>query len=125
MVAGRSTRSLGVIVKRAAPQIATTSIEEGLDFAASLLARAVDARARIDSTRAPDLAAGLAQYISFRYVGELQLALEMICDLGNMCGRELTTPEPFWRQAQWIAERLELKGENYSTLAIPTEYQQQ
>jgi hypothetical protein len=106
------------------PKISTASIEEGLDFAASLVTVAIEARATKDPAFAPDLAIGLAQYVRFRYVGELQLALEMMADLGNMCGTQLTSPQQFWHQLQWIATKMELEGEEYSTLSIPTEHQQ-
>jgi hypothetical protein len=48
----------------------------------------------------------------------------MMADLGNMCGTQLTSPQQFWHQLQWIATKMELEGEEYSTLSIPTEHQQ-
>ena len=58
--------------------IATSSIEEGLDFALNLI---VDATARAggrDSDLAPSLLRQLSGFISLRYAGELRLALEYL-----------------------------------------------
>ncbi len=56
--------------------IATSSIEEGLDLACSMLVDALQASARDEANDARGILSSLAQYVRFRYVGELRLAFE-------------------------------------------------
>jgi hypothetical protein len=106
------------------PEIVTASVEEGLDFAASLIAGPIEAKADANPNAAPALVKSLSRYVEWRYHSEYQLALEMLADLGSMCIKELRAPDQFWQQISWLAKRMELSAEEVDGLGIPTKWQQ-
>ena len=55
-------------------ELATSSAEEGLDFAASLLSGGIQAQVAARPGEAAQIAVSLAQYVQYRYVSELALA---------------------------------------------------
>ncbi len=91
--------------------IATSSVEEGLDFACSLLSSAISADAGVHPEKAPPLLKELAQYIEFRYVGETLLALEYLSSIGHACNLGTVRGRQFWRQLGWVADQMELSAE--------------
>jgi len=96
-------------------KIATSSPEEGLDFACNLIATAVSKDADSHPERACELLRTLAQYVQFRYVGELELAAEYITDLGRMISPVTSFErEQFWRQMQWVAQAIGLPVRDYT-----------
>ena len=63
--------------------LAQSSPEEGLDFACSLLSGGLVAEAESDPVKSHQLLTSLANYVQFRYVGELSLALDELFYLGQ------------------------------------------
>ena len=66
-------------------EIATSSIQEGLDFACHLLSNAIAAAGHAEPAKAVQLLDEITNYIQFRYAGEDRLALESLSWLGHMC----------------------------------------
>jgi hypothetical protein len=96
-------------------KLATTSPEEGLDFACNLVAAAVSREAKLHPERAAVILGTLTQYIEFRYVGELQLAAECLADLGRDVSSGISfRREHFWAQMQWVARSMGLPEQEYS-----------
>jgi hypothetical protein len=91
--------------------IATSSVEDGLDFACSLLSSAISAEAEVHPEKARPLLKELAQYIELRYVGETLLALEYLSSIGRTCNPETVRGTQFWRQLDWVADQMELSAE--------------
>jgi len=101
--------------------IATSSVEEGLDFACSVLSSAVAQEGVARPEKAVSLLNQLARYIELRYVGETLLALEYLAGIGRSCDPMAFRSSQFWQQLKWVAsqmnltreepQRLELKGE--------------
>ncbi len=100
--------------------LATSSTEEGLDFACNLAVNGMLAIAEGNPAKAPELLRCLAQYVEFRYVGELQLALEYLADIGNSLKQESFHSEQFWDQLRWVAQHMELESSEYESLRIPS-----
>ncbi len=95
-------------------KISTTSVEDGLDFACSLLSGPISDEGESRPDKASLLLRTLTQYLTFRYVGELELALEYLADLA----RSLSTSPPsiqsqFWPQLCWVATELNLPTEGF------------
>ena len=89
-----------------APQpqrIATSSIEEALDFAASLLTAGIHAKAQASPSTCAELVNGLANYMQLRYVGELGLAWEELVALARVCAAGGYRHAQFWDQVGWLA----------------------
>ncbi len=91
--------------------IATSSVEDGLDFACSLLSSAISVEAEVHPEKAQPLLKELTQYIEFRYVGETLLALEYLSSIGQTCNLEPVRGRQFWRQLGWVADQMELSTE--------------
>ena len=99
--------------------VATSSTEEGLDFACNLAASGILAIAERNPAKAPVLLRYLAQYVEFRYVNELVLALEYLADIGNLLEQSSFSSEKFWAQIRWVAQHMELEEAEYAGLNIP------
>jgi hypothetical protein len=91
-------------------QIATSSVEDALDFACNLLVAPIQRLAKDRPDEAPAALMSLSQYIEFRYVGELMLAFEELAALGADVGARVALPEQFRAQVLWL--RGELGGES-------------
>jgi hypothetical protein len=87
-------------------QLATSSVEEGLDFAASLLTEGIQAQVGVSPESGEMFASTLANYMRLRYVGELGLAWEELVALGHRCKAGGFRDAQFWAQVAWVAERL-------------------
>lgn len=99
--------------------IATSSIQEGLDFACSLLSNAIAAAGQSDPERAVPLLNELTNYIQFRYVGEEGLALESLSWLGRMCDARRFQSNQFWSQMKWLASACGFEGDGLARLELP------
>ncbi len=99
--------------------LATSSTEDGLDFACNLAVSGILAIAEHNPAKAPALLRLLAQYVEFRYVNELVLALEYLADIGNMLEQSSFCSEQFWTQMRWVAQHMELDEAEYAGLNIP------
>lgn len=86
--------------------IATSSLEEGLDFACNLLAHGLGEAARRNPSEASAMLTRLTQYISLRYAGELRLACEYAESLA-----ELIPEDVEFRRGQFEAQVAWLKKE--------------
>jgi hypothetical protein len=105
------------IIQQARFKLATSSTEEGLDFAVSLLSGGIEAQAQTDSAAAPELAISLARYTQFRYVGELELAYEELVLLGMKCKNREYQRLQFWSQLDWVGQKMNLPSLEVATLA--------
>jgi hypothetical protein len=95
-------------------KLATSSPEEGLDFACHLIATALSTEADSHPERACRILRTFSQYVEFRYVGELELAAEYLCDLGREISPVASFQrQQFWHQLQWVAVRLGLPAQEY------------
>ena len=94
------------------PGIATSSVEEGLDFACNLLVPALEAVASSGSGRAEDSLRVLANYLQLRYVGELGLAFELLSDLAGSLAPYIQRPEQMNDQLAWLLNSLQLESPN-------------
>jgi hypothetical protein len=95
--------------------IATSSIEEGLDFACNLVASGIEKEAQLRTGASARLLSTLAQYISLRYAGETGLALEYLAYLGGDIGDDVSyAREQFWAQLSWCAQEMGLDAQAYS-----------
>lgn len=99
--------------------LAASFIEDGLDFACNLAVSGILAIAEHNPAKAPVLLRYLAQYVQFRYVNELVLALEYLTDIGNMLEQSAFCSEQFWEQIRWVARHIELELTEYAGLSIP------
>ena len=102
--------------------IATSSSEEGLDFACSLLSGALDRFAQDRSERSSEVLHELAMYIQLRYVGELLLALEYLAALGKKCDPAHYRAEQFWPQLWWVAASIGVRGDDLARLELLKEW---
>lgn len=100
-------------------QIATTSVEEGLDFACNLISSAIYSEAESSAEKAQQLLHELTSYIQLRYVGELLLALEYLSGLGRSCNQASFRSSQFWAQLKWVAVEMQLSTEELKTLELP------
>jgi hypothetical protein len=98
--------------------LATTSEEEGLDFACNLAVRGLIGIAQLSPEKAPETLIHFAQYVQFRYAGELELALEYLSDIGHMLPQEQFRSEQFWAQMYWVAQRMGLDPTQMEELKI-------
>ena len=89
-------------------QVATSTPEDGLDFAASLLCGGIQAQVATEPKDGPSIAASLAQYIQFRYVSELGLAWEELIAIGDACKSGGFQRDQFWLQLHWTGQQLGL-----------------
>lgn len=101
--------------------IATSSAEEGLDFACSLASDAIDRAGIANADSAAKLLHELTSFVQFRYVGELALALEYLASLGRHCEQSEFRSNLFWRQLRWVAEHMGLEGEDLERIELPNE----
>jgi hypothetical protein len=99
--------------------IATSSIEEGLDFACSLASDAISRAGVADSMEAQRLLHDLTSYVQFRYVGELLLAVEYLSSLGRACDPKGFRSTQFWHQMRWVASQMALSAEDLAKLELP------
>ena len=95
-------------------KICKHSVEEGLDFACSLLSGAMETRGIERPEEASELLSGLTQYVRLRYHGEPELALEWLASLAHKCSPEDYRQEQFWSQLQWIAQQMGLSDVEFS-----------
>ena len=86
--------------------LANSSVQDGLDFAASLLCGGIQATVQSDPARGAYLADWLAQYIEYRYVSEFGLAWEKLVDLGDQCTNGGFSGERFWQQMRLTANQI-------------------
>jgi len=100
-------------------RIAESSVEEGLDFACSLISDAISKTGSAKPEKAPALLQELSSYVQFRYVGELGLALEYLADLGNSCPADSFRSSQFWSQLRWVAQKMELTPDEIEKLRFP------
>lgn len=108
------------------PQIATSSVEEGLDFAFNLACEAIPRVGQVYPEKAKQLLEGLASYVQYRYAGELLLAAECLSWLGNACDQADFQDWPFWghlrrqfwSQMRWVAEKMSLSPEELARLEL-------
>lgn len=100
-------------------RIATSSIEEGLDFACSLASEAISRAGTADPTQAQRLLHELTSYVQFRYVGELLLAAEYLASLGRACDSGDFRSTQFWNQMRWVASQMALSAEDLAKLELP------
>ena len=98
-----------------------SSVEEGLDFACSLISGAISKEGRAKPEKALQLLEELSSYVQLRYVGELGLALEYLAGLGNLCAPDLFRSRQFWSQLRWVADRMELTSGEIEKLRFPNE----
>src|SRR5688572_9553856 len=117
----RSCRTLGASMEpsRAPERLATSSTEEGLDFACSLVSPAISAAGEAHSENAQQMLSELASYVRLRYVGELLLALECLAGLGRRCNAGTFRSEQFWAQLRWVAGQMQLTSEELERLELP------
>jgi hypothetical protein len=90
-------------------QIATHSVGEGLDFACNLLANAIGRFADQRPEASPAILKALAEYITYRYVGEDLLALEYLV----LLGRDLSSCSEvrwaqFWNQLESVGRQMDV-----------------
>lgn len=98
--------------------IATSSVQESLDFACSLLSSAIAAAGQSEPAKAGALLNELTSYIQFRYVGEEGLALESLSWLGRMCDPGLFRSNQFWSQMKWLAFACGFEGDDLARLKL-------
>jgi hypothetical protein len=79
-----------------AESIATSSAREGLDFACSLVSHAIADKGMECPSEAPKLLTELSSYVRFRYVDELELALEALVSVGLSCNESDFRSNLFW-----------------------------
>lgn len=101
-----------------ASHIATSSVEEGLDFACNLISEVLAAHGESASECSGSVLSSLAQYITFRYVGESSLALEYLAGIGHDLGASANSHPQLWRQLQWVANELALEPEYVRALNL-------
>ncbi len=102
-------------------KIATSSVEEGLDFACSLISDAIAEAGRKKPEQAVQLLQELASYVQFRYVGESGLALEYLAGLGSACAQDSSRSSQFWLQLHWVASQMALTSEEKKKMGFPHE----
>jgi hypothetical protein len=100
--------------------IATSSIEEGLDFACNLASNAIQVAGASSPLKAQVLLQGLAMYVSLRYAGELHLAAGCLSELGKACEAKEIKLVQFWNQMRWIAKEMNLTEAELVELALPS-----
>src|SRR3954464_9300345 len=94
-------------------KIATHSVGEGLDFACNLLANAIGRSTDQRPEASPNILKALAEYITYRYVGEELLALEYLV----LLGRDLSSSQEvrwalFWSQLEWVGREMDVSLES-------------
>ena len=93
--------------------IATQSVGDGLDFACNLLACAIFRCADQRPEASHDILKALAEYVTYRYVGEDLLALESLVLLGRDLSSCSDTGWPqFWRQLEWVGQQMDVSLES-------------
>jgi hypothetical protein len=100
--------------------IATSSVEEGLDFACNLASNAIRVAGASSPLKAQVLLQDLAMYVSLRYVGELHLAMTYLAELGKECESKEVKLVQFWNQMRWLAKEMGLTEEELVELALPS-----
>jgi hypothetical protein len=91
------------------PDIATSSIGEGLDFACNLLVGPLTQVANSHPAVAPQFLQTLSLFISLHYAGEEGLAFEYLISLARdlECRIEPCTRQ-FWLQIEWLSQQLDV-----------------
>lgn len=84
-------------------EIATDSIEEGLDFAFNLIIPVISKAGQRDAQLAQQLLVKVEDYVTLRYAGELYLAYEWLLNFDglNVSGQENRVGQ-FRKQMAWI-----------------------
>jgi len=100
-------------------EIATSSIQEGLDFACHLLSNAIAAAGHAEPAKAVQLLDEITNYIQFRYAGEDRLALESLSWLGHMCDARKFRSNQFWSQMKWLGSACALEPDDLARLELP------
>ena len=96
------------------PSIATSSVEEGLDFGCNLLIGALEVAATSSSSDAQDILSSLVRYLRFRYVGELGLAFEELSALASELAPHVQRSELLNAQLTWVERSLQVESSNKS-----------
>ncbi len=88
-------------------EIATSSIDEVLDFGFNLIIPAVAIAGQNDPTQAQSLLNMVAEYVSLRYAGEVRLAFEYLEGIADAMPNEIDPRrEQFEQQLNWLREAL-------------------
>ncbi|MCJ8313109.1 MAG: hypothetical protein HRU38_15350 [Saccharospirillaceae bacterium] len=101
--------------------ISTNSVEEGLDFACSLISNCIIVTGETNPEKANEILFSLASFNQFRYVGELLLALHKLVDLGKFC-EKFNNEIQYWKQLHWVALELNLTSDEFKEVGIPTKF---
>ena len=83
--------------------IATSSIEEGLDFAFNLIMPIIADAGEEDALQAKELLSHVSTYVTLRYAGELQLAYEWLQNFEDLNSNEkIDRINQFKKQLKWL-----------------------
>lgn len=83
--------------------IATSSIEEALDFAFNLIMPVISEAEESDPVKAQEILRQVSDYVSLRYAGELELAFEWLQNFDSLSRREFPNrASQFQRQMSWL-----------------------
>ncbi len=94
--------------------IATSSVEEGLDFSLNLIADAVAVAGARNSSLAQSLLNQMSSYISLRYAGELELALEYLEGIYETVPFDIEfRREQFEKQLEWLHSAMGKEHKEY------------
>ena len=87
--------------------IATSSIEEALDFAFNLIIPVISDTGGRDKNLAPELLSQVSDYVSLRYAGELVLAFEWLQEFEDLHSLEFPDREKqFKKQMNWLENEI-------------------
>ncbi|MEN8637311.1 hypothetical protein ABFV74_16505 [Pseudoalteromonas distincta] len=88
--------------------IATSSIEEALDFAFNLVMPILCETGDRDKNQAPKLLRQVSDFVSLRYAGELVLAFEWLQNFEDLHSLEFPDREnQFKKQMNWLENEIE------------------
>ena len=95
-------------------RIATSSIEEGLDFAFNLLVGQIEAAGRENPQLAVELLSKITNFVHPRYAGEPEVAFDAIEDLmSTMSSNNLQNRSQVERQLAWLREQISSLSTEY------------
>src|SRR5690349_13109936 len=100
-------------------RMATSSVNDGLDFGCQLLQQRVSDYGRLHPDRAVNLLTTLCFYVETRYVGEPFLALEALTRLAHEVDYSGDAAEQFWAQVRWLADAMQLPDHERDELKLP------
>jgi len=87
--------------------IATSSIEEALDFAFNLIMPVISEAGESEPVKAQKFLRQVSDYVSLRYAGEIELAFEWLQNFENLSSREFPSrASQFQRQMIWLQHEL-------------------